>query len=321
MKSAAAVVVVLAAVVATPVSAQEPEKVALALKPEPGKVVRFVHRHETTQDVEAMGRQMQTKADTTTEFSLEFAGTAAGGAFRGTLRFGRVTAKVANPLLGDFDLDSSRPLPTDLMERGTAITMLGVAGAELPVTLDARGTVTKVEGLDAAVKAATERWALGDREVAMLRVALTETKVVQTVGWGFVVTPLPEPLAVGAAWDDVDLAPGTAQGIELRFKTKLVLAKASADAAEVTGTGTVEVGGKRGAGATVKESKVEVAARVSRGDGLPLSVRETATIDAVLNSVKGPVPFRQTTSSTLDRVEAWPSAEAPAAPADGSKPR
>jgi hypothetical protein len=306
---------------ATAAVAQDAPKIALALLPAPGKPVRFVHHHETRQEAEAMGQTLVTSASTTAELSVEVVGAAEGGGFRAVVRFGRLTGKVSNPLLGEFDLDSEKPLPAGEMERTTAVATLALAGAELGATLDARGAVTKVEGLDAAIQAATARWKLEGLEQTALRAALTEEKVKGTVGWALLVTPLPGPVAVGETWEDVDLVPGTAQGIELRFKTQLAVTKADAAAADVAGKGTVELGGRRGAGATVKESSVAVEARVSRADGLPLSVRETTSVAAVLNSAKGPVPLRQTTKSSLDRVDAWPSAKAPATPDGGAKPR
>ncbi len=301
--------------------AQDARKATLAIQPGRGKPVRFVQRRETTTDMDVAGRRVAISLVATTEMSIEVTERATDGTYRAVLRTGRVSGKLSlPPPVGEVEFDSTTSLPESGMARTMTIVTVAHAHAEFPATLDAGGAVTKVEGIEEARKAAMRRWSLD----TPIDDALSEGRIRQLFTWPLAVTPLPvlprSEISVGTAWEHTDLVPWLMPGVRLRETTKLQVTEIGGDEVHVRGSGEVTVEGSAAQPPKVEESEVVVDARLSRRDGLPVAAKHATSVRYVAQGRNGTVAVEQTTTSDLERVAEWPSAQTPRAPSGEAPP-
>jgi hypothetical protein len=324
-------VLTLAAAAAAEARGEDPPKetptATLALRARPGTTVRFVQTMVADQTANLRGMKTTTHAEITTQLGLEVAERAEDGAWRGTLRFGRIHGTMKMPMVGEVRADSGEPLPDDVARKSAAISITALAEREFPVVLEPDGRVRSVGGIEPAIEAALKRWGADASLRPVVAVAISEKKLRQTVDFALCTTPLPSaPAKAGTSWDDTDSVPGLSSGVEMEVRARHEVAEVLPDAVRIVGKGDLVLRAASGPGVNPRQARVYEHARVlssstpsevrvSRDDGLPIASRRSMQVEIELGDPNGGKPLgtmAQETVFTMERVEAWPAAEPPA---------
>lgn len=253
---------------------EQPEGAKLVLRLPKDKTVRFRHVARTDQNSDLGLIPAVTTMTIARDVTLTSLGSGDDGATRVTWRFDRVWGRGETPL-GATAFDSADSAAEfDLLT--SSLSALG--GTSFTVTFGPRGDVRKVEGLDAARKAAVSR-VKEDAEMygMILALLLTEEKVRAEIEYTLLLTALPDaPPAVGAAWTDTDRIPGTA-GLAFEMRSERRIDGVEGDALNVasdTRGGAVAEGRGGSVAAAViaappEAFRVKTTGTLSAADGLP----------------------------------------------------
>jgi tetratricopeptide (TPR) repeat protein len=289
-----------------------PERAPLVVQLAEGETLRFRSIMRTEQLAKFARLTMVTDTVIAKDMTVTGLASTGDGGARVTWRFDRVWGDVVNPIIGATFDSAAPPDEPDLMS--TAFAAQG--GTEFTVTLDAQGRVTAVEGVDTAVekKASAESGDAADQARMVLGHLLTAEKIASEIEWLLLATPMPaDGVEIGTSWEDEDRVPGTSDSVDLRIVgTRRVDA---VDAQSVTVGGELTMTCRTGAGRSGPMTAIltdeiddrydaDSTVRISRQDGLPLSVSGSLYIAAFAESEDGAEEsFRQRSRFGLVRLD------------------
>jgi hypothetical protein len=244
------------------------------------------------------------------------------------MNIARIHGSISSPMGGDMEFDSAAPAGEGGDEEGMGMpspAMIGkaltaLAGKSFTAKVDSFGKVTSMEGA-AEVLAEAKKVGRG------MGGNVSEQTLKNFVEGAFGEFP-DKPVAIGATWNREKPTTSDAPGTKLQ----LTLAKADADAFEVTATGTLEnpADAKPAEGGhgerrsmqemmKIKNSKISGAQRVSRQDGFVLEARTEVSMDADMEgpmgemsaTIKSIKTTKRTTAEAAMPKKAEPAKDAP----------
>jgi hypothetical protein len=325
----AALVVSVVAWFAGPMSAAAEEPAAprptLRLRADPGKPVHFVHRYrsEVRSYSEEMEKQLRkagmsvtnTRVDVDTEFSLEIRENLPEGGARGTLRFGRCRLVEDGSVRKSSTSTSDGPVPANVLDWLSWWKHLGWGSSEFSIEFAADGRVAKIGGQQEAEAAREKQLVIPKDQRFLLTAAFRGPTIGQLVSHSLAVTPYPaRPLAKGMGWRCEDALPWVLTGSELMLVQDVEAVRIDVAEVEIRGKGTARAEPSEAAKAaklpsllkeSVRNSKVGSVVVISLADGLPRSAKTEVSFE--LASESALMTNRRTVTTTVERVNAWPS--------------
>ncbi|MBL8722803.1 MAG: hypothetical protein JNK49_02090 [Planctomycetes bacterium] len=326
---------------AAPLCAQDHD---LRVATKKGASVWLQQETKMEQAIDMGGQQMDMGNATTTTIQATVVDVDAKGVATVEMKVARIQGSMTLPMMGDVEFDSLNPAPEagdggaddfgmpNLDAIGAA--MASLAGNTFVVKIDARGEVVSMDGVEKVLDAARKK--AGRMGSQMLGGQLNEGNVRRLAESLFGERP-EQAVAVGGAWEtsEKDKAGRNMQVVQ---KLKSTLAKASAEAFEVTVAGTVEkpAGTEPGKAAgdeseesamaremmskmEMKNGKITGSAKYSRTDGFVVESASTMSMSITAPSpMGGDMAIDMTNRTTVKRVteaaaqKAEPAKDAPA---------
>ena len=330
------------------------DKVDLKIAAKKGDSCAFTAKSNQKQSVDLGGQQMDMTQQITQDLVVRVTDTAADGSLVVAVEIQRIRGSFDNPMSGSLEFDTAPPAdakkPADAKGGGDDDDDGGGMGmpsagtlrrtmSELCKTFTAKvtayGKVTEVTGIDEALKAARNKAGFA---AMMLSGMLNEGAVKQLISAAF--GPLPkEPVAVGGGWDADPLENKGGGGVSTSRQLTMKLAKADADTAEITVSGTIsqlkdgdkKEGDKKDAkdadesesaaqarqtmaDAKIEHGKIAGTVTVSRKDGFVLGSETKMSMDITApNPMSGDdMQVAVTSVMTVERAKPAAAADKPA---------
>jgi hypothetical protein len=326
---AAALVVSVVAWFAGPTSAAVEGPAAplptLRLRAAPGKPVHFVHKYRSEErqfsaEMEAKLRKTgiegtKTRVDVDTELSLEIREMLPEGGASGTLRFGRCKLFEDGILKKSATSTSDGPVPAKLLDGMNWWKHLAWGSSEFSIEFAADGRVAKIGGLEEAKAARAKQLAIPKEQRWCLMTSFQEETIHQLVSHSLVVTPYPaKSLEKEMGWKCEDALPWVLPGSELILVQDVKAVRIDGAEVEIRGTGTARAELSEESKNSklprlpmegVYKSKVASVVVISLTDGLPRSAKTEVSFER--GSENALMRSRQTVTTTVERVDAWPS--------------
>jgi len=294
---------------ALPLAAQDPIQLTPAAA---GASQAFTQKVTQKQNFDVGGQSMEANQETVADFVATITAVAEDGVRSVKVVLVRIHGSFEIPMQDAIEFDTGKPAAAD--QSGLQAGVATLAGKEFTAKIGADGKVTDIAGF--ADTAAAARKAAGDQA------QFVESMVADNTLAGFVrgaIGPLPkEAVAIGAKWSRAEDSGTT---ILMKRTMEYALAKADADTAEITVTGTLvakEGSAPKGqmADAKVENGKIEGKTIVSRKDGFAVrsDVKSTFTVVAMGGQMEIDIAIQ----TAVERAGSKPAAKAE--PAADPKP-
>jgi hypothetical protein len=304
------------------------DKVAIKLQVEKGKPLYFKSTTNNDTDIEAGGQTMSVKSSVAQELSLMPVAVKEDGETEFEVKVTRVTGSFEMPMMGDLSFDSNNVDEEDesLAMIGGAKMFTAIVDKKCRLVVSSNGRFSKFEAID---KVDAPEGPMGQMGTDPVRDLESSLKAL------FEIMPAAAK-AVGETWDDT--VANKAMNFKLNVKVKSALEKASADEVAVTSNGKIDqssfaidelTGDAETLKAMIEKMSIDDGsfvrkARLSRKDGLPLSVEitSTGTITTQSEMAEGDITMGTSLKATIARTDAPAPTSKPAKPAEvpASKP-